>query len=205
MDAGTSAFAAATGLACPSGCGACCHSPEVESSVVDLLPAAFALFEGGRAESLLERLGESPDERVCALYEPDAGDPLRGRCSLYEQRPSLCRLFGFTARRDRLGQPEFLGCREHGSSTPEAYARAVTRVASGAPVQMLADEVAAVASEAGPSAAALPINQALRAALERVGLQLALSASEVPLAALTAADDDGPRHPNAPRAPRRAA
>ncbi|KAG1679645.1 hypothetical protein FOA52_006162 [Chlamydomonas sp. UWO 241] len=41
---------------------------------------------------------------LCALYEPEGGEGggARGRCGMYEQRPLVCRLFGFAATRCKV-------------------------------------------------------------------------------------------------------
>lgn len=189
-DAGTAALRAATSLACPPGCGACCLSPEVETTVAEVEPLARALVEEGRAGALIERLADAP--APCALYVPEPDDPRRGRCSAYRDRPLVCRLFGFSARRDRQGQPELLACRTMRAGDPDGVARAARAVAAGeveAPVS--ADLARALVSELpGEAGRLLPINVALARALERELLRARLEGLEETLFTPVEGDDD---------------
>ena len=156
------AFTRAAGLACPVDCGACCRNPRVTTTSLEMLPAAVMLLASGRAEKLLATLreggegGEKLAGGVCALFD--------GRCSLYPGRPLVCRLFGSGARRSAHGKREFLGCallRE--AADPAAVSEAIDL----APV---AGESLGALLALDPSDAVreLPINDALRFALERV-------------------------------------
>jgi Fe-S-cluster containining protein len=201
-------LAAASGLACPPGCGRCCLSPGVESSVADCLPAARALFDRGDAHALHARLAGGADAR-CVLYAPAApDDETRGRCGLYEHRPSICRAFGFAARRARAGGLELATCKELRRESPAAVARAAEAVAAGLDAPRIDVDPTDVALLAGADARPLPINQALRLAIERVGMERALRASTAapdhapaatPLALVeTPTDGDEPRTPRRP-------
>ena len=174
QDAGIERLTQATGLGCPPGCGACCLSPEVETSVADLLPLACALFERGAAEAAQDRARGARDAGPCVLYAPSADDPRQGRCTVYAERPSICRLFGFASRRARGGGLEHAACRELRAAHPEASARAAAAVAEGLAAPRIDAEPGAIALLLG-EARPLPINHALRLALERVGLLRALA------------------------------
>lgn len=188
IDARTSELAEAAGLACPPGCGRCCTSPEVETTVVECLPLARELVARGALQAVLARL--RPEERTCALYEPDSGDPARGRCGMYAWRPSVCRLFGFAARGDKYGRAELVRCKVLFEHDPAAGARAAELVREqglGARFGEVALEVASLDPQLGERL--LPINVALRSALERVALAQAFARDEA----------DGERPPLAPR------
>lgn len=170
----TAAFASRHGLACPSGCGACCLSPHVECSVNELSPLAEVLLLEGRAEAVLLRVEaqQAAGSSVCALYEPQAHEPNEGSCSEYSFRPLVCRLFGFSARRNRLGEPELVACKVMRDAFPEeveATARAVAAGASAPSVEVLAHGV--VADAMGTDGRPRPINEALKVALERALLR----------------------------------
>lgn len=190
IDAETAAFALASGLRCPDGCGACCENPGVHASVVELEPLARELVARGQAEDALDRAvaaGPGP----CVFYEPDG--PGRGRCAIYAFRPVVCRLFGFAAIRDKRGRAELAGCKVHKAVQPEAMAHARALVAGGHPAPMMA-EWQQQALELGASATGtlVPINQAIAQALERALLVAALSEN---------AADRGPAVDVAPLAP----
>ena len=174
LDAGTARLTRATGLGCPEGCGACCLSPEVETSVADLLPLALALAERGEAGAALTAARAAGDAGPCVLYAPEPGDARRGRCTVYAERPSICRLFGFASRRAKGGGLELAACRELRAAAPAATARAEAAIAGGLDVPRIdvdASTIALVTGDARP----LPINHALRLALERTGLARDLS------------------------------
>lgn len=107
-----------TGMHCPPGCGACCINPAVEVSPLEMLPMAYALLEQGKAESLLDQLNNHPTF-ACPVYESQTDNPKKGRCTQYETRPLLCRLFGVSARRDKYDELEMMLCRELKNLYPE--------------------------------------------------------------------------------------
>ncbi len=203
-DAETGRLALRTALACPPGCGACCLSPDVETTLAEVRPLASALCDSGVAGAVLERLGAlaAAGERRCALYEPDPADPRRGRCGAYAERPLVCRLFGFTARRDRNGAPELVACAVMHAERPEAVERARAEVRAGGEAPLFGDFARAVAGERPDDGARqLPLNDALRLALEAELLARRLAALEAGADAERGPDDERP--PTRP--PRRAA
>jgi Fe-S-cluster containining protein len=173
LEAETSAFAGASGLRCPDGCGACCESPNVYTSVVELEPLAEELVARGEAEDALDRAAAAGPGQ-CVFYASHG--PGLGRCTVYALRPMICRLFGFAAVRNKQGQPELAGCRVHKGAQPEAMAHARALVAGGHPVPMMTDWQQQ-AAELGTSAtgALVPINQAIQQALERALFAAALA------------------------------
>lgn len=205
IDAQTRDFGAQTGLACPPGCGACCLSPDVETTPADMIPMADAILDAGHAAAMLGRLADRPGRAPCVLYEADPRDPRQGRCAMYARRPSICRLFAFAGRRDADGTPQFTPCRVQVAVMPDRARRARDGVRDGTiPLPIFADHAARVAMLApGAMAATMPINDALRVALEKVGLARQCAALEMASAsadACTATDtDDSPGSPRTPR------
>lgn len=100
-----------SGLLCPSDCGQCCRVPTVEASPLELLPMALELVRLGQAQAMLERLIEERPV-LCPVFESHSPDGMKGRCSLYQQRPTVCRLFGVAARPGKHGGKELSICRE---------------------------------------------------------------------------------------------
>jgi uncharacterized protein len=78
------------GFACRSGCDGCC---QVRLTVfeVEAAPLRDALAELERADpdtrARVRRQGRDPDASACALL-------VDGRCSVYDQRPLICRSHG---------------------------------------------------------------------------------------------------------------
>lgn len=176
LDAETEAFSAASGLRCPDGCGACCDTPNVYSTAVELEPLARALVAEGRAEAALEQAA-ARGQGTCIFYASHGGG--QGRCTVYGLRPMICRLFAFAAVRNKHGQPELAGCKVHKATQPEAMARAHELVSSGFPVPLMS-AWQQQAAELGTSAtgALVPINHAIQEALERALFAASLSAAE---------------------------
>jgi len=180
IDEATSAYARRSGLACPPGCGACCHSPDVETTIVDVRPLAGAIVARGGAIEVIERIRAAGDRGPCVLFEPDADDPARGRCSMYRWRPSICRLFGFSGRRRTDGTPEPIVCRVHARTIPAIVEGARLGVADGSiPLPILADHARSVAMlGSGDAAESRPINAALRTAIEEAALRARLRSAD---------------------------
>ena len=168
-DDAIAAFQAATGLACPPGCGACCEEQTPFVRIADMEEIAAAHVARGIGEQTLDRALAAGDERPCVIYEPGR---LPGGCTEYELRPTLCRLFGFGAVRDKHGKAALAACRVHKRETPEAAARAIAFVDGGGAAPMIADwQAAADAASDDGDMRLMPINVALARALERALLR----------------------------------
>jgi len=87
-----SAYQSGTGLKCPAGCGRCCTNPEIEASVLEMIPFALKIYDQGQLDEWLLKLDERANPQ-CILLETDE---LSGKtkCISYNERPSVCRMFG---------------------------------------------------------------------------------------------------------------
>ncbi|QOI97706.1 MAG: YkgJ family cysteine cluster protein [Flammeovirgaceae bacterium] len=107
LDAEITAFQQASGLNCPSGCGKCCFKADIEATVIEFLPFAMQVYKNGIAMEWHERLSRT-DTPVCAILNPlQAG---QGLCSEYKHRGLICRLFGYSARKNKYGTAELVTC-----------------------------------------------------------------------------------------------
>jgi len=167
IDREVAAFKLLTGLRCRDGCGRCCPEAPIQVSVVEMLPAAAALVRSGNAQEWFDRLAVGPV--TCVGYAPVERPGLAGRCILYTQRPAVCRLFGFAAVRNRRGRLELSTCRPIREDLPAAVTRADARIAEGSIPPLLAGYTGRIFG-LDPTARLLPINGALRRALERCAL-----------------------------------
>lgn len=168
-DRKTAGMPAATGLVCPTGCGACCVGAPPHVSVSDVAPIAAAALASGEAEALLDRalaIGAGP----CALFAPGQ---LPGGCTVYAIRPMVCRLFAFAAVRDKHDVPELAICREHSTADPATRTRVAAYLASEPPPELayFADLQREAHDPDQGSPELLPINVALAHALERALLR----------------------------------
>lgn len=176
IDQLTDVFLSTTQLHCPIGCGWCCSSPHVEATPLEMLPLAVELFRRGEAELWLERLGEENETNTCLFYHPNPLVSGNGRCEVYHWRPTICRLFGWSTVTNKSGQPELLACSRHKAMMPELVERATDAIANGlaAPnLVALSQQVTNIDPNLGRQR--MLINQALRVALERVGIELQLT------------------------------
>lgn len=173
IDAATVAFGAAIGLSCPPGCGQCCDNPQIEATPLEMLPAALALARQGQITAWLSAIEAQIGPTYCIFYQPDPAVAGQGRCLQYPWRPLICRLFGYAASLDKTGQPALVSCRRHQRDRADALALAQASIAAGLSAPQFASWQARLASlEPVWGQQHLPINQALRIALEQVGLQL---------------------------------
>lgn len=109
------------GLPCLSGCGACCLSPEISATILEMLPTAFSLVDKNGlefAEQFLQQLENSQDF-VCVFYKRLSLDGKKGHCTNYEFRPSVCRSFGAAALRDKNGNKSMSICKYIKEAFPE--------------------------------------------------------------------------------------
>ena len=159
----------ATGIGCPPGCGKCCTSPTVDSSEAELLPLALELIRQGKAESVLERLAAAKQngDPTCVLFQRTVPDGSLGRCGMYEHRPGLCRLYGFSGARYETGEREWRPCSHMRAMKPEM--EAALREPPPECMPVIADELRHLRSSYGSPSdqAPIPINEALSRAISR--------------------------------------
>ena len=205
VDQDTEALRASTGLSCPPGCGACCENPHIETTVLEMVPAALELVRRGDAEAMLERDEVRDGRGRCAFFASDPVVPGKGRCTMYDHRAGICRLFGFAAVRTRRGR-ELAVCRVQRASTPEVAQAAERHVVDGGAsgdFPRAGGEIAGIDPSLGTKP--LHINAALRDALDRVLMERELRLAEVVVPLFGAAplngnpeDDEPPTTPNVP-------
>jgi Fe-S-cluster containining protein len=171
IDGQVAAFQLCTGMQCPSGCGPCCLSREVRTTLVEMLPAAAEILRRGEEDPWLARIESSGDNDVCVFYNeiPEAGTG--GGCRMYPWRPSVCRLFGFAAVQDKHGRPELAVCKYIKELDPDRIARARQAIGAGIKIPLFTAysvRLAGVAPWLG--AKLMPVNAALKSAIEYLGL-----------------------------------
>lgn len=184
-------FQDAAGLSCPFGCGSCCEGfvPDILPAEAEYLAAYLAVAEPERAYALaasgLEAAAYPGGRLGCPLYRPDT--PYH--CSVYEARPLICRLFAFSAVRDKRGEPSYSLCR----LMPDATVAPGLRRAAGEGLRAFGSVPAPVMADFGSEAAALcpaggergPLPERLEAALSKILFLIGLSDNADP-------ENDGP-------------
>ncbi len=172
IDRSIAAFKLATGLRCRQDCGQCCPGAQIRVAMVEMLPAAAFLLKAGSIDECLHRLSAAGD--TCVGYSPEPLPENGGHCLFYPYRPTVCRLFGFSAMRNRTGILELSTCRPIRQDFPEAVSRAEALLASEESVPLLTGFSQRLFG-LEPSAHLMPINHALAQAIERCGLMVALN------------------------------
>ena len=168
LDQAIARFQKSSGLRCLPGCGECCENPKVETTVLEMLPLAADLFQRREAEKIIERLNGLPPESICVFYQKNSAAAAKGCCTAYSFRPTICRLFGFSTVNDKRGKPELVTCRLMKEHFFKQYAQVNATQAPA--MRDYSQQVFNIDCALGKDR--LPINQALRVALERAGYYL---------------------------------
>ncbi|MGI5308303.1 YkgJ family cysteine cluster protein [Rheinheimera sp. WS51] len=156
------------GLNCRTGCGECCLQPTIESTPLEMLPLALYFFDQGSAEHLLHKLETEPVQKSCMLYQKKSFDGKQGHCTVYQQRPSICRVFGAAGFRDKLGKTAISVCKVIKADLPEQYAQSLIMITSSPPPLMMVATEALKEVDYAFGNTMQPINLALKYALEKV-------------------------------------
>lgn len=164
-----SQFQSHTKLHCVAGCGKCCTKPDIDASPLEFLPWAFHLFLTGKAEETLEILKER-SSNLCLLYKPVSllgGN--NGSCSQYKYRGLICRLFGYGANRDKVGQLRLATCKIIKEGQKENYQKASEEITKELHVPIFTDYYMNLSQiDFRMGNIIVPINDALRMAIEEV-------------------------------------
>lgn len=166
-------FQKESGLGCVAGCGKCCTHPEIEASPLEFLPWAFHLFLNGGFESLTSLSKELTEHKennnlTCFLYKPMTISG-HGRCSDYQYRGLICRLFGFAANKDKYGNLRLATCKIIKEGQAESYKSTEEAINKGLYVPVFTDyymQLNQIDYQLGSTI--VPINKALKMAVEEV-------------------------------------
>lgn len=176
IDRSVAEFQLKSGLRCSAGCGACCPAADVQVTILEMLPLAHEIICRREAAVWLERLASPEAGRRCLLYCADPGQEAAGHCRFYNWRPALCRLFGFAAVKCRDGSKALSVCK-HIKRTDPAGAEAALRLAEHAPCFVhYSSRLYGLDPALGNEL--MPINTALRRAIDRIGLYLSFAYRE---------------------------
>ena len=133
IDSQITSFNQKESFRCPPGCGQCCENPDVEATVLEILPLAWDLYETGRAEEVYDSLEQETGDShgPCIHYSRDPSIQGNGRCTVYANRPYLCRMFGFSSRYDKNGEVAPVFCKLHKSTWPQEIERISEKIKEG--------------------------------------------------------------------------
>ena len=167
-------------LSCPPDCGACCHGfmPDVLPVEADYI-AFFLLINqnnpGDGPEGHFSLLSPSTpaSPSPCPFY---AADRPGANCRIYEARPLICRLFGFSGTKTKKGGTAYRLCRHMPtprgfpgrSPTQEALQRAIGTL----PPLMSDFSIGILAIDPSRASERKPLVEALPPALARISATL---------------------------------
>jgi Fe-S-cluster containining protein len=155
-----------SGMHCLSGCGECCKKPDIDATPLEFLPLALKLYDDGKAESFLEEL-QNNSSSTCHVFRPYVTN-FGGLCNEYPYRGLICRLFGFTARRDKEGKPEIVTCKLIKTHQEKEYQQAIDNIKNGKRIPIMSEFYTRLASIDPSLAQFYPINKAMEVAVETV-------------------------------------
>ncbi len=163
------------GLNCPQGCSLCCRasSINIEVTVFELIPLCLHLQSINMLDQIYDSIQRTVFSAPCVMLSSDKDALSAGGCSCYMWRPLICRLFGFSAVRDKYGVLKFSICRvmkEYAPHLPDIMREKINKGLS-LPVN---SSVSLAVSQLNPylGSARYGINEALSRSIEIVGLKL---------------------------------
>lgn len=166
-------FQIKTGLRCSPGCGRCCPTAAVHTTVLEMLPAAGEILRQGASDHWLSVTSQTHTGPGCVFYQ---AEETAGHCRFYAWRPGVCRLFGFASVRTRTGGRALSVCNHLKTNDPATVAAAMTHAADAPCLSDLCTRLHGI----DPSAAKrlFPINEAIRIAIQRMGLYIQMASGE---------------------------
>lgn len=117
-------------LHCLSSCGKCCSKPDIEASVLEFFPLAYHLYKEKKAFDVLDMLQHNQNS-YCIILQPFLGQGDTGFCGNYKYRGLICRLFGFSARRDKYGNKNLVTCKSIKESQPAQFEAIGEKIEAG--------------------------------------------------------------------------
>lgn len=167
MGSSFSLYQNSSGLNCLEGCGKCCHNPDVAASVLEMVPLALKIFDDGKLDEWLDKL-EAPESEHCLMYQMHSPDGTKGMCGVYQQRPSVCRMFGVAGYFNKHHEIGLSVCRLIREKYPEET-KIFESQATPENTPMIVNWSYRM-SQIDPALIQdkLPINQAIKLALEKV-------------------------------------
>ncbi|WP_137168115.1 YkgJ family cysteine cluster protein [Salinimonas lutimaris] len=154
-------------LHCLDSCGACCNKPDIEVTALEMLPLALHMFDQGTAEAELDSLEEASGF-ACKYYQRQSLDGQKGRCTVYHQRPGLCRMFGVAGYKSKSDMPTLSVCGLIKQAVPEKYAASLISLGNHKPPMIAEGQARLAQLDYTLGTTMLPINEALKLALNKV-------------------------------------
>jgi Fe-S-cluster containining protein len=176
IDKKVAEFQLKSGLRCPKMCGVCCPTADVQTTILEMLPAAQEILCRDAGVFWLDRISTQNPSSLCVFYQTRPAPEATGHCEFYTWRPAVCRLFGYAAVRTREEKSVLAVCKHLKQTAPNDIAAAMALEAEAPCFTWYGTQICGIDPVLGTKI--LPINMALRHAIERVGLQIHLAYNE---------------------------
>lgn len=168
-------FKKTTGIDCLKGCGKCCEIPswKVETTVFELIPLAIHLWNVNEAEIFLDWILKTEKDDFCIFYKKNFNN--NGCCYVYSFRPLICRLFGFSAIKNKYGELIPILCSIIKKEDLNRFEKIKQMLKKGLEIpinSLYAGRIKMISPIYGKDL--YPINEATKIAIEMVGYRLRL-------------------------------
>jgi Fe-S-cluster containining protein len=176
IDIKVAEFQLKSGLRCPKMCCACCPTADLQTTILEMLPAAQEILRRDAGVFWLDRIIKQNPSNLCVFYQTRLTPEASGHCEFYAWRPAVCRLFGYAAVRTREGKFSLSVCKHLKKIAPDDVAKAMALAAEAPCFTWYGTRIYGLDPVSGTKI--LPINVALRQAIERMGVQIHLAYHE---------------------------
>lgn len=169
LDQEINLFQKATKLGCVKGCGKCCNKPDIYASPLEFLPWAYHLLLNEQAFEKLEDLNSS-SLTICNIYNPlTISAKINGKCSDYTHRGLICRLFGFSATKDKYGKLKLATCAIIKEDQASDFEKVDLAISENLEIPIITDYYMKLSQiDYKLATKSVPINEAMKLALEEV-------------------------------------
>lgn len=163
-------FKSHSGLNCVNGCGECCKKNDIEATILEFLPYAYFEYKNGNVFEVLEKVATySSENSICFLFSPFSTSFPSGSCREYKYRGLICRLFGFSAFINKMGEPQLSTCKKIKEAMPANVRIAEEYISSSKKVPVMRNYYfTLMAIDRDLAEKRYPVNIALKKALETV-------------------------------------
>lgn len=162
-----SSYQSSQKLNCLTGCGKCCLSTQIQSTILEMIPTALYLHDQKRADQIYDALDLVDTENsICIFYQKHSEDGHLGKCTNYDLRPSVCRSFGAAAVKNKMGEKVASVCKLIKEKYPQEYAQ--MNLSEAPVIGEFARRIITLDTNLGLKL--YPINHALKKAIEKVSM-----------------------------------
>ena len=107
------------------------------------------------------------------FYKPQPQNLFQGRCTIYAFRPLICRLFGLTFNKNKVGGYAYGGCKIIKKESPQALLKIKTMLKEKPKLRHMTDfSIRLFGLGSALDQKLIPINTAAKEALEKIGFIL---------------------------------